>query len=373
MSVPKTNNTWFSNIILFNKALYAVIALNLFVYTLQINFKYNIITNCLILATWFFLFINILMNESSSQLNKKYAKKKTNVIKILTRINILSSFLLVLAVTFFTGNTNFLYLSSIPIIYCLLSSYKKQTFSFLALSIGLLTWSDYSGWLKNSFLVVNQHLNVPPVLSYSTVMSLIVLLGFIFSNYVELSRKRTKKLYTLATRDALTGLLNKRELNRRLIEEMARAKRHKSPLTIAMFDIDFFKKINDKFGHVAGDFVLKELGQLIMENTRTSDIAARYGGEEFALILPETTEKEAFDLLERIRQTVQNKPFYYSYIPIKATISIGLAQLEPTDINGEMFCQRADKALYRAKDKGRNTVEASSATLYAPNLKNMIV
>lgn len=357
MSVKKINTTWFSNIIVFNKALYAVISINLLAYTFQINFKYNIITNILILIIWMFLFINILMNESSSQLNKKYKKKNVAVIKMLTRANIFSSFLLIMTVTFFTGDTNFLYLSSIPIIYSLLSSFRKQTFFLLVASIFLLTWADYSGWLHHSFLVVNQSLKVPPVLSYSTVMGLILLLGFIFSNYVQLSSKRTKKLYTLATRDPLTGLLNKRELNRRLVEEMARARRHNSALTLALFDLDFFKKINDKFGHVAGDFVLKELGKLIMENTRTSDISARYGGEEFALILPETNEQKAFELLERIRLKVQNNPFYYSYIPINATLSIGITQFNQEDTNVEIFFQRADKALYSAKNNGRNRVE----------------
>lgn len=373
MITPKGNNNWLSNIIFFNKALYIVLAANLLFYTVQLNYTVNFVTNCLLLAIWSLLFTNILMNESFSQLNKKYGNKKIGLIKFLARVNIIAAFILILVFTFFTGNTEFLYLSSIPIIYCLLSSYKAQTLAFLSISVGLITWADYGGWLKKDFLLINQNINVPPVLSYMTVMGLIILLGFIFSNYVKTSYHRTKKLYNLAIRDPLTGLINKRELTRRLNEEMARAKRHKIPLTVALFDLDYFKKINDRFGHVAGDFVLKELGKLIMDNTRTCDIAARYGGEEFALVLPETTEQEACELLERIRTKVQSKIFNYSCIPIKATLSVGVAQFDMVDANFEVLCNKADKALYKAKNNGRNRVERNSSSLYQSNYDNLSI
>ena len=163
-----------------------------------------------------------------------------------------------------------------------------------------------------------------------------------------------------ATLDALTNLNNRRQFETRLSQEIAITKRQGNPLCAMMIDIDFFKKVNDTYGHAAGDEVLRQVAGTIKEHLRESDIPARYGGEEFAILLPFTQIEEALKVGERLRKAIEAKPVtIYKETPeektINVTISMGLAEFDKQE-TGEVLFERADKALYEAKAGGRNRV-----------------
>jgi diguanylate cyclase (GGDEF)-like protein len=152
---------------------------------------------------------------------------------------------------------------------------------------------------------------------------------------------------------------------------MARTKRNASPLSLVLLDIDFFKKINDVYGHTTGDVVLKELATLVASNLRQCDWIARYGGEEYALILPDTPCLEALKLLERLRLLVEKHVFDREHSPMKITVSLGITQYDVKRHTLERFIAEADEALYEAKNHGRNQVRvyglgASGNTLISP-------
>lgn len=159
-----------------------------------------------------------------------------------------------------------------------------------------------------------------------------------------------------ATLDALTNLNNRRQFETRLGQEISITKRQNNPLCAMMLDIDFFKKVNDTYGHAAGDEVLRSVAAIIKEQLRESDIPARYGGEEFAVLLPFTKIEEAQIVGERLRKAVEAHPVKVDDIEISVTISMGLAEYNRIETGEELF-ERADKALYEAKKNGRNQVK----------------
>jgi diguanylate cyclase (GGDEF)-like protein len=163
--------------------------------------------------------------------------------------------------------------------------------------------------------------------------------------------------------DPLTGWHNRRYLQSRLHEELARCRREQTPLTCLMIDVDHFKSVNDRFGHLAGDEVLRQLAQCISAEVRGSDVSARYGGEEFVVLLPGTGNAAGFRLAERIRATVASEPFEIpDAAPLPVTVSIGVAEYRPAHDEHDLkvVCERllalADVALYEAKAGGRNAV-----------------
>lgn len=156
----------------------------------------------------------------------------------------------------------------------------------------------------------------------------------------------------LSLTDALTGLYNRRHFNAELEREFMRSKRYGGNLCIAIIDIDFFKKINDTYGHLCGDYVLKEVAYLILGNFRKTDMVFRYGGEEFVVLMTETSLENSLIPLERLRKTIENNNFIFKGEKIKVTISIG-AETNHTE-STEEFLNNADKALYQAKQSGRN-------------------
>lgn len=158
-----------------------------------------------------------------------------------------------------------------------------------------------------------------------------------------------------ATLDALTNLNNRRQFETRLGQEISITKRQNNPLCAMMIDIDFFKKVNDTYGHAAGDEVLRTVASIIKEQLRESDIPARYGGEEFAVLLPFTKIEEAQIVGERLRKAVEAHPVRVENTDIAVTISMGLAEYNRVETGEELF-ERADKALYEAKKGGRNRV-----------------
>jgi len=166
------------------------------------------------------------------------------------------------------------------------------------------------------------------------------------------------KLYKLATTDGLTGLVVHRYFQLRLDEELARARRYKRTLSLLLSDIDHFKKFNDTYGHQQGDIVLKEVAKIFKSRIRTSDLAARYGGEEFAVIMPETDEKGALTLAERLRQAVEFHTVPGPGKSLSVTVSIGISTFNyEKNLTKEEFIEEADKALYQAKENGRNQVK----------------
>lgn len=166
-----------------------------------------------------------------------------------------------------------------------------------------------------------------------------------------------------ATLDALTGFNNRRQLEERIKQEVSSAKRQKRNLCAIMTDIDFFKSVNDTYGHATGDLVLKAVSRVIKLQLRDYDIAGRYGGEEFSIILPYTRILEAKMVAERLRKAVENTKIDISKVNnetndknISVTISLGIAEYENGD-DEHTILQKADKALYKAKEGGRNKAE----------------
>lgn len=156
-----------------------------------------------------------------------------------------------------------------------------------------------------------------------------------------------------ATYDSLTGLPNRQALDDRLAEEIARAKRYGKPLSIAVWDIDFFKNINDTFGHKSGDKALIIIAKLLSKFCRETDFVARFGGEEFVTLLPETEAKNALLVVDKLRAIVERSGFKANGENVSITLSCGLTQYVEGDTNESLFV-RADGALYQAKQGGRN-------------------
>ena len=166
-----------------------------------------------------------------------------------------------------------------------------------------------------------------------------------------------------ATLDALTGFYNRRQLEERIKQEVSGAKRQKRNLCTIMTDIDYFKNVNDTYGHAAGDLALKNVSSVIKHQLRDYDIAGRYGGEEFAIILPYTKIEEAQMVAQRLRRAVENTKIDISKVNtdtdekiIGVTISLGISEYKTGD-NEKTLLQKADKALYKAKESGRNRAE----------------
>lgn len=156
-----------------------------------------------------------------------------------------------------------------------------------------------------------------------------------------------------ALRDPLTGLGNRMAYDNRLDLEITRWQRHKSPLTLIIWDIDHFKKINDTLGHKAGDKTLKIIAKLLSENCRHLDFLSRFGGEEFTMLLPETDQESALTLANKLRKIIEKTRFNSGNGFLTITLSCGISQFREGDTAESIF-DRADKALYQAKQMGRN-------------------
>ena len=182
-----------------------------------------------------------------------------------------------------------------------------------------------------------------------------------FSVFGAMIGSREDQLEKLALRDSLTGLFNSRYLWARIDEQWATGKREKSVSSLILFDLDFFKRVNDRHGHPAGDELLKRIGQILHHAAREGDTAARIGGEEFVIFLPNTLATDAAAIAERIRNTISLTTMTADRQQIKITISAGVAGTG--DYNAttpqDLYSQ-ADKALFLAKEQGRNKVIISS-------------
>jgi two-component system cell cycle response regulator len=177
-----------------------------------------------------------------------------------------------------------------------------------------------------------------------------------FLSGADAEAKYHEEIYRMTIVDGLTQIHNKRYFQEALDREVLRARRHERDLAVVMFDIDFFKRINDQFGHLAGDHVLRELARVVQSRIRRDEVFARYGGEEFVIVLPETPLEGAASLAENLRSRVEAHAFVFQGEAIRVTISMGCAVLIDADKAGAELVQRADEKLYEAKRSGRNRV-----------------
>jgi diguanylate cyclase (GGDEF)-like protein len=158
----------------------------------------------------------------------------------------------------------------------------------------------------------------------------------------------------LSMTDELTGLFNRRSFDNSFEKEFLRAQRYKNNLTIVMFDIDYFKRVNDTFGHQCGDFILKQVANAALQTFRKTDTVFRFGGEEFVVILTETDIEQSKIPLERFRKTIETLGLTYQNQNVDITVSIGACQYSDRFATKEQLLQQVDDALYQAKNSGRN-------------------
>lgn len=187
-----------------------------------------------------------------------------------------------------------------------------------------------------------------------------VKLGSIALKYLpkgDTERLTYDKLHEEANTDGLTRCFNKMYFNNKLDLEVKKSKVTGSPLSLIIFDLDHFKHLNDNYGHDAGDYVLKEMADLLRDNgIRKGDVFARYGGEEFVVLLPKTNLKQAFEIAERLRKLVECHQFIYETQRLPVTASIGVADYRQGIETGTDLFKRADSAVYKSKEGGRNQV-----------------
>jgi diguanylate cyclase (GGDEF)-like protein len=183
----------------------------------------------------------------------------------------------------------------------------------------------------------------------------------------QLVLEQNLRLERLATHDELTGLCNRRKLKEILKREVERSRRYATELSLLMLDLDYFKQVNDTYGHDFGDLVIKDFGTLLLTALRSSDFSFRFGGEEFIILLPQTTLQGAVTVAEKIRELCQNTIFANEHFHINMTVSIGISSYQnhhPQHYDDMICC--ADRALYQAKEQGRNRVVISNEDTQAP-------
>ncbi len=220
--------------------------------------------------------------------------------------------------------------------------------------------SGYIGFygMKSGASYSNSEMLVPIIFFFGAIFVLMVCL-LAYRTTCEL--KRVFVLEQESITDPLMGIFNRRHLDRRLQEEVIRCHRYNLLLAVLLVDIDHFKKVNDTWGHQIGDLMLKHVSRIFVDALRQTDMIARFGGEEFVILLPHTSEPEAYQLAERLRKTVEKTPLLLTHkgapTEVRVTISIGCACLLPEEQDSAFdLLERADKAMYRAKHEGRNLV-----------------
>jgi len=217
--------------------------------------------------------------------------------------------------------------------------------------------------IERSLTLSNYAILAMGVLAAAALMGIIYSFTFILMKKLKRSQQKIRELVVT---DELTGLYNRRYLFRKLTDEIKRSKRFRQQLGCMMIDIDFFKKVNDQYGHLAGDMIMGTVAKVIKDCCREIDTVTRYGGEEFIVLLPGTDLKGATRVAERIRLTVESlKNTCDQNIVIPVTVSIGMASYSPDDLkkfkDTDQLIRYVDEALFRAKEKGRNRVEVTES------------
>lgn len=277
------------------------------------------------------------------------------------------------------ARTIFLLIAIVPALYGILALRTRQ-FLFVAVAYLVL----YGGlvlaiWLTRPALIMEKlSIEIIQVLAFALVMGQIAIIGGYISGLRKEVRERNQELRVamqqireLAHVDELTGVANRRRLMDVLTSEINRCRRSRSPLSIALLDIDHFKRINDRFGHPAGDAILRRVACSVDERMQDIDCFGRYGGEEFMMILPQTDLKGARTKAERICQSLRETSCDSLQKGLQITASVGVAQYRDSEL-AEDVIQRADEALYQAKTTGRDRVTderqlSASSTLRMTN------
>jgi len=207
-----------------------------------------------------------------------------------------------------------------------------------------------------------QNLTISPITAPNGEVEKVCLLVYDVTEFASSKRaleRANEQLAKLSMTDRLTGLLNRGTWENLVDAEYERFRRYGQATSLVMFDIDHFKPVNDTYGHLAGDEVIRHTADVTRNNIRQSDSAGRYGGEEFGIILPETDAESARVICERIREAIENSTVSTTAGDIRYTVSMGIAQLTETPENYMQWMQKADEALYKAKESGRNKVVVS--------------
>ncbi len=259
---------------------------------------------------------------------------------------------------------------------------SKEWFYRKVKSVFMLKSHSFSNWEQRPYLFkfknyrpitgstefMYQDVTFIPLVSTSGEVTQIGLMVYDVTNTAINKReleKVNKELERLSKTDGLTKLNNRAYWEDCLKNEFLRCKRTGANTSVLMFDIDHFKKVNDTYGHQAGDEVIRVVAQKMMDAIRTTDVAGRYGGEEFGLILPETSSENSLIVAERLRKSIEDTTVIHDGLEIKFTISLGIAEFDAQLDNHTAWLERSDKALYHSKESGRN-----NSTIYTADLES---
>ncbi len=235
------------------------------------------------------------------------------------------------------------------------SVFAFGNFSFFSQKLhGYMFPFKLSGFLDSNFEYMQQTCAMGPLRDEKNEIK------YLFINVQDVTEVATyeQKLVEMNMMDSLTGVFNRRYLDKKINEEFKRHKRYNRPFSIIMFDIDYFKKVNDIHGHQCGDYILKSVSSRVLSLIRNLDCMFRYGGEEFCCILPETSIASAMMVAERFRIAVDEMENNYDGKIVKVNISLGVAEITEEINSAEALIKKADDALYRAKNEGRNRAVA---------------
>ncbi len=241
----------------------------------------------------------------------------------------------------------------------------RSAFAILTIGWCALTWTLGLTTADPAVLITNR-MNATSAYFLAVLVSILLWRRYVQSELLQSKLAETNRQLQLqrdelekqARRDSLTGLLNRREILRLAEQELTRARRQGSPVALLMLDLDHFKSINDRFGHPAGDDVLRHVAELMTHAIRQTDQVARFGGEEFVVLLPDTSEANALHLASKLRQKLADTPVANLGTPV--TVSIGLACMAAgSSLSLDALIQHADEALYQAKNEGRNRTVAA--------------
>jgi diguanylate cyclase (GGDEF)-like protein len=246
-----------------------------------------------------------------------------------------------------TSVSIFVWILTIPLVSYLMMG-RKQGFwislFFIASGVSVYLYRFIEG---DSVINIADTLNI--IISASLMMSL--------AHVYEVNREKNEdRLLELASTDTLTGLANRMKLRENFTLYSEYAKRHKSSLAVAIFDLDYFKKINDQYGHHVGDATLCYIANFIKDRVRKTDLLARFGGEEFVLLIVGSKEKDCYKQVDSLRQQLKDTPFIYDEVTLAMTVSAGIATYGNDGLSLDDLLLKADQRLYLAKDNGRNCV-----------------
>ena len=303
-----------------------------------------------------FILASILFFASFIYLLGYYAYQKFNNIQLSSAIVLYSLYLLMFYLTYTGGveNTGPLWIYIVAPVSVFIHGLKLGLIN-IALFVTIISTIMFMPTNLIAHTEYSIEFKIRLLASFLTVTFLSALYEYSREKSYQNALELSKKYQQLAHFDPLTQLFNRRGALSLLKQEKARIVRNQQPCSIIICDVDHFKKVNDKYGHNAGDAVLVDLAKAFTKNTREQDCIARWGGEEFLFILPQTQAKNAYILAEKIQETLQNCPINYEGDKIKVTISMGIEQFNDDQSIDEVI-NTADKYLYQAKNAGRNQI-----------------